>query len=90
MGLGGAMKKAIVFVFAMALLLGLMACSCRKPPFSVEEQCIQPEDVLTTDRVYDETTNTYIQYEPTEETCIPPGETKEIGLVYIRKQWPGK
>lgn len=73
------MKKAIVIL----VLVGLVALPGR--PFSVVDLCYPPAAVMTTERVYDVATNTYIQAVPRGTTCITPGG--QPGEIFTRYQW---
>lgn len=68
------------------LALGLLVILVRLP-FSSVDQCLRPEDVMTTEIVYDLATDTYIRYRPINETCIPLYALDDNGIVYVREQW---
>lgn len=76
------MKRAIVVLF----LVGLVVLVSR--PFSVVDLCVDPTSVMTTERVYDVATNTYIQAVPRGASCITPGG--QAGEVFTRYQWRAK
>lgn len=92
-------RKLFWWVLAIGLLiltvLALMVVENRSqdlrsrvgPPFSAVDLCYRPQDVITTQRVYDRVTATHIQFVPTNKPCTPLNFPTESGLVYVRLQW---
>ena len=66
------------------LLVGVLCCAL---PMSKVELCYRPQDVLSTERVYDQATGTWIQFVPTGQQCSPLDFPQEAGIKYIRLQW---
>ena len=75
------MKKLAVVI----LLVGMLAMACL--PFSVVDQCYRPQDVLSVERFYDQATDTWIQFVPTDQFCTPLNFPDEVGIKYVRLQW---
>ena len=76
------MFKKVSIVVLMLLILAVICL-----PFSVVDQCYRPQDVGNTERFYDVTTDTWIQFVPTSEVCVPLNFPDEVGIKYIRLQW---
>ena len=75
------MKRLLVVL----LLVGLVVVV--GVPFSIQDLCYRPQDVMTTERLYDVATDTWIQHIPTNQVCDPLNYPGQVGVVYIRLQW---
>jgi len=75
------MKKLAVVCLLLVLLMVPSTML-----FSKVDLCIRPKDVLSTERVYDQATGTYIQYRP-GPACVPFYAPEDSGILYTRLQW---
>lgn len=51
------------------------------------ELCYRPQDVLSTECVYDRANNSYLRFVPSETTCVSLSHPDELGIIYTRLQW---
>jgi len=84
--------KVLGWILAIGLLawtlLALMVAEGRgQNMISKVELCYRPQDVRTTRRIYDQATDTHIQFVPTNGQCIPLNFPNESGRMYVRLQW---
>ena len=78
--IGGNVKKLLI----VGLFVLVLACSW---PMSRVDLCYRPKDIMTTERVYDQATDTYIQYRPSTTECVPLNFPEDRGILYTRLQW---
>lgn len=92
----------LVLVVVLVLALCAL-CTVRKPSVHAEEfeegpligcrliseteHCLRPQDVMTTECVYDGANDTYLYYKPSSIPCAPLYAPGDVGVLYTRRQW---